>query len=264
MNIAVCVKPVPDSKYYDQIKIDPVTKTWDRSGIPTVISDLDKHALEAAISIKEKHGGKVAVFTMAPPTMKDTIMQALGMGTDEAYLISDRAFAGSDTLATSNILAAAIRKAGNFDLVITGNESDDGSTAQVSPQLGEWLEMPHVMNVIKLECNGNSINVTAKQDGGSIEYEIGLPAVVGVTRKVNKPRLVSIMGIMKAKQKPFNVFTANDITPDPNFIGLKGSPTKIAKASDKVRKGEGQLFADLDPDAAATKITETLLEKHII
>ena len=98
MNIAVCVKPVPDSKYYDQIKIDPVTKTWDRSGIPTVISDLDKHALEAAISIKEKHGGKVAVFTMAPPTMKDTIMQALGMGADEAYLISDRAFAGSDTL----------------------------------------------------------------------------------------------------------------------------------------------------------------------
>ncbi|MBR5984105.1 MAG: electron transfer flavoprotein subunit beta/FixA family protein [Bacteroidales bacterium] len=262
MNIAVCVKPVPDSKYYDQIKIDPVTKTWDRSGIPTVISDLDKHALEAAISIKEKHGGKVAVFTMAPPTMKDTIMQALGMGANEAYLISDRAFAGSDTLATSNILAAAIRKAGNFDLVITGNESDDGSTAQVSAQLGEWLEMPHVMNVTKIDCDGNSIFVTAKQDNGSIDYEIGLPAVVGVTRKVNKPRFVSIMGLMKAKQKPFNVFTANDIEPDPNFVGLKGSPTQPGgiASPEMGRKSEK---IDGTPEEIAKRIVDELYKAGI-
>ncbi|MCF0207193.1 MAG: electron transfer flavoprotein subunit beta/FixA family protein [Bacteroidales bacterium] len=226
MNIAVCVKPVPDSKYYDQIKIDPVTKTWDRSGIPTVISDLDKNALEVAISLKEKNGGKVAVFTMAPPTMKETILQALGMGADEAFLISDRAFAGSDTLATSNILAAAIKKAGEFDLVVTGNESDDGSTAQVSAQLGEWLEMPHVMNVTNVAYADGKINVTAKQDSGSVEYEIGLPAVIGVTRKVNKPRLVNIMGILKAKQKPITVFSASDIEPNPDFVGLKGSPTQ--------------------------------------
>lgn len=262
MNIAVCVKPVPDSKYYDQIKIDPVTKTWDRSGIPTVISDLDKHALEAAISLKEKNGGKVAVFTMAPPTMKETILQALGMGADEAYLISDRAFAGSDTLATSNILAAAIKKAGNFDLVITGNESDDGSTAQVSPQLGEWLEMPHVMNVTKLECDGAKLNVTAKQENGSIEYEIGLPAVIGVTRKVNKPRLVNIMGIMKAKQKPFNVFTAADINPDPNFLGLKGSPTQPGGIASPEMGRKSELIEGT-PEEIAKRIVEELYKAGI-
>lgn len=261
MNIAVCVKPVPDSKYYDQIKIDPVTKTWDRSGIPTVISDLDKHALEAAISLKEKNGGKVAVFTMAPPTMKETILQALGMGANEAYLISDRAFAGSDTLATSNILAAAIKKAGDFDLVITGNESDDGSTAQVSPQLGEWLEMPHVMNVTKLEFDGK-LHVTAKQDNGSIEYEIGLPAVIGVTRKVNKPRLVNIMGIMKAKQKPFTVFTAEDITPNPNFIGLKGSPTQPGGIASPEMGRKSELIEGT-PEEIANRIAEVLYKAGI-
>ncbi len=262
MNIAVCVKPVPDSKYYDQIKIDPVTKTWDRSGIPTVISDLDKHALEAAISLKEKHGGKVAVFTMAPPTMKDTILQALGMGADEAYLISDRAFAGSDTLATSNILAAAIRKAGDFDLVVTGNESDDGSTAQVSAQLGEWLGMPHVMNVTRLESDGSTIAVTAKQDGGSIDYEIGLPAVIGVTRKVNKPRLVNIMGILKAKQKPFNVFTANDIEPDPNFVGLKGSPTQPGGIASPEMGRKSELIEGT-PEEIAKRIVDELYKAGI-
>ena len=146
MNIAVCVKPVPDSKQYEKITIDPVTKTWNRCGIPMIIGDLDKHALEAALSLRDTFQGKVTVFSMAPETTKENVLEALGMGADEAYLLSDRAFAGADTLATSHTLAAAISKTGPYDLIITGNESDDGSTGQVSAQIGEWLGIPHIMN----------------------------------------------------------------------------------------------------------------------
>ena len=199
---------------------------------------------------------------MAPPTMKDTIVQALGMGADEAYLISDRAFAGSDTLATSNILAAAIRKAGSFDLVVTGNESDDGSTAQVSAQLGEWLGMPHVMNVSRLECDGSVVSVTVKQDNGSIDYEIGLPAVIGVTRKVNTPRFVSIMGIMKARQKPINVFSAADIEPNPDFVGLKGSPTQPGGIASPEMGRKSELIEGT-PEEIAKRIVDELYKAGI-
>lgn len=226
LHIAVCVKPVPDSKHYDKITIDPVTKTWNRSGIPMIVGDLDKHALEAALALRDQFGGKVAVFTMAPETVRENILEALGMGADEAFLLSDRAFAGADTLATSHTLAAAIQKTGPYDLVITGNESDDGSTGQVSAQIGEWLGVPHIMHVAKLGCDGTKLSLTTMTDDGSIEYEVVLPAVIGVTRKVNKPRFINVMGMMKAKTKPFTIFSAADLPVDANFIGLTGSPTQ--------------------------------------
>ncbi|MPM29455.1 Caffeyl-CoA reductase-Etf complex subunit CarD [bioreactor metagenome] len=197
-----------------------------REGIPTVISDLDKHALEAALALRDKNQGKVSVFTMAPESAKENLLQALAMGADEAFLLSDRAFAGADTLATSCTLAAAIREKGPFDIVITGNESDDGSTGQVSAQLGEWLGLPHVMNVSALSYSENFLEVTVLSEDGTIDYKVTLPAVLGVTRKVNKPRLANIMGMLKAKSKPLTVLHYGDFTVDENFIGLKGSPTQ--------------------------------------
>ena len=226
LNIAVCVKPVPDSKHFDKITIDPVTKTWNRCGIPMVISDLDKHALEAALSLRDKFLGKVTVFTMAPETTKENLLEALGMGADEAFLLSDRAFAGADTLATSHTLAAAIKKTGPYDLVITGNESDDGSTGQVSAQIGEWLKLPHIMNVISLEYKDEVLHLNSITEDGSIGYELKLPAVIGVTRKVNKPRFINVMGMMKAKTKPLTILKAEDLPVDKDHIGLSGSPTQ--------------------------------------
>jgi electron transfer flavoprotein beta subunit len=226
LNIAVCVKPVPDSKQYDKISIDPVTKTWSRSGIPMIIGDLDKHALEAALSLRDAHGGKVSVYTMAPESVRDNILEALGMGADEAFLLSDRAFAGADTLATSHTLAAAIRKNGHYDLIITGNESDDGSTGQVSAQIGEWLGLPHIMNITALRFQEGSLSLTTLTEDGSIDYELQLPAVIGVTRKVNKPRFINVMGMMKAKSKPLTILTADDLPAEKEYTGLSGSPTQ--------------------------------------
>jgi len=226
LNIAVCVKAVPDSKYYDKISIDPATRMMVREGIPTVISDLDKHALEAALALRDKNQGKVSVFTMAPESALDNILEALAMGADEGFLLSDRAFAGADTLVTSYTLAAAIQAKGPFDIVITGNESDDGSTGQVSAQLGEWLCFPHIMNISALVYSENALNVTALSEDGSIDYKMALPAVLGVTRKLNKPRLTNIMGMLKAKSKPLTVLHYGDFPTDDNYLGLKGSPTQ--------------------------------------
>ena len=226
LNIAVCVKPVPDSKHYDKISVDPVTKTWNRCGIPMVISDLDKHALEAALSLRDKFQGKVTVFTMAPESVRENMLEALGMGADEAFLLSDRAFAGADTLATSHTLAAAIRKTGPYDLVITGNESDDGSTGQVSAQLGEWLGLPHIMNITSLEYHEGVLRLSTIIEDGSMDYELKLPAVIGVTRKVNKPRFINVIGMMKAKSKPLTILKAEDLPVEPEHTGLAGSPTQ--------------------------------------
>jgi len=226
LNIAVCVKPVPDSKFYDKINIDPVTKTWNRSGIPMVVGDLDKHALEAALTLRDKFQGKVTVFTMAPDYVRDNLVETLGMGADAAYLISDRAFAGADTLATSYTLAAAITKTGPYDIIITGNESDDGSTGQVSAQLGEWLGMPHVMNIISLGYHDGVVELSALTENGTVDYEVVIPAVLGVTRKVNKPRLTSVTGMLKGRTKPLTIFRVSDLPVDLKYIGLHGSPTQ--------------------------------------
>jgi len=263
LQIAVCIKPVPDSKYYDKISIDPKTKTWDRSGIPMVIGDLDKNALEAALVLREKFQGKISVFSMAPEFTREVMVQALAMGADEAFLLSDRSFAGADTLATSYTLASAIKKAGNFDLVLTGNESDDGSTGQVSPQLGEWLGFPHLMNVVHLDFDGELLYVDTLAETGIYHYQVKLPAVIAVTRKVNKPRLIGVMGLMKAKAKPLNLWTAVDLGADANRLGLKGSPTQPGDmvSPDTNRKAER---IDGSPEDIADRIIVELRKAGII
>ncbi|MCL6610315.1 MAG: electron transfer flavoprotein subunit beta/FixA family protein [Peptococcaceae bacterium] len=227
LKIAVCIKPVPSPDQYHRVGIDPRTKTLVREGIPTVINPLDKNALEAALQIREKCGGTVAAISMAPPAAEENLREALAMGADEAYLLSDRAFAGSDTLATSMVLAAAVKKLGPVDLVLTGNESADGGTAQVSAQLGEWLGYPHLMHACGLEVMEDGfIRVDTAREDCRVAYRVKLPAVVSVVRTINKPRFTSLMGVIAAGKKPLSVWTSGDLPVDENFLGLEGSPTK--------------------------------------
>ncbi|MHC1762201.1 MAG: hypothetical protein AB9917_22325 [Negativicutes bacterium] len=156
LKIAVCIKPVPDPTHYDKIRIDPIRKTVVREGIPTIMNPCDKHAMEAALQLRGVDG-EVTAITMAPPNAEETLREALAMGADAAILLTDRAFAGADTWATSYTLAAGLRKAGNFDIVITGTESADGATTQVPAQLAEWLEWPHLWNVVGIEKSSDSV-----------------------------------------------------------------------------------------------------------
>ncbi len=231
MNIIVCVKPVPDPEKYNLLTIDNNTKRLVREGIPTIINPADRNALETALDLKEKHGGEVTVLSMSPLFSSDKITECLAMGADRAYITSDPAFGGADTYATSYTLAKSIEKiaerTGNSpDLVLGGNDSADGATCQVMPQLGEWLELPHVSNVTELLISGSCVELRKKTSTGSMEYEVELPAVIAIARGSNKPRLVSAIGIVKARSKKIEVFTKEDLEPDENRIGLAGSPTK--------------------------------------
>jgi len=263
LKIAVCIKPVPDPDHYDKITIHPVKKTITREGIPTIINPVDKNALEAALQIKEQVGGTVTVITMAPPNGEESLRELLAMGADEACLLTDRAFGGADTLATSYTLAQGLNKLGNFDLVFTGTESADGSTSQVPSQLAVWLEMAHLWNVAEIKLNDEQgqekvqeVQAKMKIENGYIEYVVKLPAVLAVSRDINTPRFTSIMGVMKAKKKPLKVCTVDDVDLDRTLIGLNGSPTKAGAvfAPSMDRKGE-RLTGDMD------EVVEQLLQK---
>lgn len=241
LNIVVCIKPVPDPQYYDKVSIDPVTKRITREGIPTIINPVDKNSIEAALQLKKIYGGKVTVITMAPPNATENLKEALAMGADEGVLLSDRAFGGADTLATSYTLAKGIEKLGEFDLVFCGTESADGATAQVASQLGEWLKIPHLWNAFNIESqNEKSLTVKTKIENGSMEWEIKLPCLLGVSRDLNKPRFTSAMGIIKAKNKPIHIWGKSDLVVEDERLGLTGSPTKAGAimTPDLNRKGE--------------------------
>jgi electron transfer flavoprotein beta subunit len=227
LNIAVCVKPVPDPEKYNLLKIDPETKRLVREGIPTVVNPADKNALEAALTIREQLGGTVAVISMAPLFSQERIRECLAMGADEAYIISDAAFGGADTFSTSYTLSKGLQKTGiSFDLILAGNESADGATSHVPAQLGEWLGLPHISNVTEIVTDGKTAIVKKKLQSGYIEYDVELPAVIGIARGGNVPRMVSAMGVVKARNKKTQVFTKGDLDVDETMIGLAGSPTQ--------------------------------------
>jgi len=228
LHIAVCIKPVPDPEHYDKVTIDTETKRITRSGIPTIINPVDKCAIEKALKLKETYGGKVTVITMSLPESELNLREALAMGADTGVLLTDRAFAGADTLATSYTLAEAIKKIGDVDLVLTGTESADGATAQVSSQLGEWLSMPHLWNVSELkEIEERKYSIKTKYENGHIEWEGELPLVLGVSREIATPRYVGAMGIIKAKSKPIHIWGRAELeNAEDKYLGLIGSPTQ--------------------------------------
>ena len=211
MKIAVCVKSVPDPEFYEKITLDPATKRLVRDGIPAVINEADKHALEAALRLKETAGGEITVVSMGPPAAKKQLMEALAMGADRAFLISDRKVGGADTLATSYTLGQLLKKTGTYDVILAGNESADGSTAHVPSQLGIWLGAAHAANVTEVSCDQKGILITKQLEEGLARYRLKTPCVVAVTSKANDVRFSDVRMILKAKEKELVVYSADDL-----------------------------------------------------
>ena len=227
MNIVVCIKPAPDPKKWDSIQLDPVTKALQRAGIPSVLGPLDKRAVEEGLRLKEKYGGKVVVMAMAPPSARENLVEALAMGADEGYLLSDRIFAGSDTWSTSLVLARAIKKLASFDLVICGSWSLDGSTGHVGAQLAEFLGIWNVSQVTAIDyTENNCIRTRSQIERGYRVMETPLPALITVTHEINIPRFISLFGVMEGESKPLHTWSGGDIGISAGEVGFSGSPTQ--------------------------------------
>jgi len=227
MNIVVCLKPAPDPKHWDSIQLDPVTKALQREGIPSVLGFLDKRALEEGLRIREAHGGKVVVMAMAPPSARANLTEALAMGADEGYLLSDRDFAGSDTWATSFVLSKGIRKIGSFDLILCGSYSLDGSTGHVGAQIAEFLGILNVSQVAAVEgIEGGRLRTKSLVESGYRILETPLPALITVTREINTPRFTSLFGVIEAESKPLVIWSAADLGIMREEVGFRGSPTQ--------------------------------------
>ncbi|MBQ9058884.1 MAG: electron transfer flavoprotein subunit beta/FixA family protein [Atopobiaceae bacterium] len=229
MNIAVCIKSVPDPAYYEQITIDPESKRLVRDGIPAVINDADKHAHEAALQLKEACGGEISVVSMGPPAARAQLMEALAAEADRAFLVSDRKLGGADSLATSYTLAKLIETTGNYGLVLCANESADGATAHVPSQLGVWLGATHATGIVDVSWD-NGVVVSKQVEGGRGRYRLNTPCVVGVTAQANEVRFCDVRTILAAKNKPLEILSADDLNDlDETFIGLAGSPSQNGK-----------------------------------
>lgn len=227
MDIIVCIKQVPDTQ---DIKIDPQTNTLIREGVKSIINPFDMYAIEEALRIRERLGGKVTVLTMGPPQAEEALREALSLGADEAVLLSDFAFAGSDTLATSYILAEAIKKIGKFDIIICGKQAMDGDTAQVGPGISVHLDIPQVTFIKKIEGIKDSYaRVQRMTEEGYEVIESPLPCLFTVVKEINEPRLPSLKGMMRARRAEIKVWRSKDIGADPEKIGLDGSPTQVIK-----------------------------------
>jgi len=226
VNIIVCVKQVPDTA---EVRINPETNTLIREGVPSIINPYDLHAIEAALQLREKTGGKVTVITMGPPQAEEALREAISMGVDDVRLISDRAFAGADTWATSYTLYKAIEKLG-YDIILCGKQAIDGDTAQVGPEVAEFLDIPHVSYVRKIDdISKDTIKVQRLMDDGYDVVEASIPVLLTVVREINTPRLPSLKGKMAAKKAVIVKMDMKEIGAEENNVGLKGSPTQVRK-----------------------------------
>jgi electron transfer flavoprotein alpha/beta subunit len=265
MNIVVCIKQVPDT---NDVKIDPKTNTLIREGVKSVINPFDENAIEEAVRLKESHGGKVTVITMGPPQATEALKSAIAMGADEGILISDRAFAGADTWATSYTLSQAIKKIGAFDLVLFGKQAIDGDTAQVGPGVAEFLDIPQITFAIKIDIVGAVheppiIRVKRQLEESAEIVETKLPAAVTVIKQINEPRLPSLKGQMRAKKAEIPVWTAEAIMAEPENIGLKGSPTQVVRIFTPPPRGNSEIMEGT-PEEIAVKLFNKLKEQKII
>jgi len=224
VNIIVCIKQVPDTS---EIRINPETNTLMREGVPSIINPFDLNAIEAALQIRDQAGGKVTVLTMGPPQAEMSLRDAIAMGADEAVLLSDKAFAGSDTWATSYTLARTIEKLG-ADIIFCGKQAIDGDTAQVGPETAEFLNIPHISYIRKIEdVTEKSVRVQRLMDEGYDIVETSLPVLLTVVKELNKPRMPSLKGKMAAKKAEIKIMGSADIDADEGSLGLKGSPTQV-------------------------------------
>ncbi len=254
MNIVVCIKQVPDTA---EIRINPETNTLMREGVPSIINPFDLHALEAGLQIKEKCGGKVTVLTMGPPQAEAALREAVSMGADEAVLLSDRAFAGSDTWATSYTLAQAIRKLG-ADIIFCGKQAIDGDTAQVGPETAEFLGIPHISYIRKIEeVRDGYVRAQRLMDEGYDIVESTLPVLLTAVKELNQPRMPSLKGKMAAKKAEIKKMGKDDIQADDSNIGLKGSPTQVKNIFAPQIKADRKMLEGA-PDAQVDALVQEL------
>lgn len=263
LDIIVCIKPVPDPKQWNRLKLDPTTMLLRRDLIPPVINALDRNAIEAAVSLAAERGGTVTAITMAPPSAEDQLAEAIAMGCDRACLLSDAAFAGADTLATARTLAAAIRKLGRFDLVFCGAYSADGSTAQVGPQLAELLGVPDLTHAVQIEIKGITLRARCQTDNGHVVYQCEMPALVTFDREANTPRLPTMPGILKARQAGLTRWTAADLGLEPSEVGLTGSPTQMLNIFTPPLGRKGEILQG-PPNEVVGKLIERLRSDRVI
>lgn len=262
MNILVCIKQVVDA---EKLEVDPNTGRLNRNGAKGILNPCDRNALEAALALKDKVGGTVTAITMGPPQASAVLLEAVSMGTDEAYLVTDRAFGGADTLATSYTLAAAIRKLGNqFDLIFCGQESLDSNTAQVGPELAAMLGIADVSGAVDFHWEQGKAIVTRQVGEGREILELRLPAVITAASTLNEPRYPSVSGILKKYTTEIHNLTAADLDVDANRIGLKGSPTQVKGVRPVVPpKKENLKIENQKPADAAKLLAEALAKVHI-
>ena len=264
MKIVVCIKQVPDS---NDVKIDPKTGNLIREGLPVIINPDDKVGLEAALTIKKQTGAHVTVVCMGPPQADVALREALAMGCDEAVLVSGREFGGSDTYATSGILAAAIKKIGIPDILITGRQAIDGDTAQVGPQIGEKLHLPQVSYVEEIrEVAEDHVIVKRQFEDGYHIIKMSTPCLLTAIGELAKPRYMTVDGIVEAYEKEVKVLGFEDLKDDLelDFIGTKGSPTNVYQSFPKQMKAPGTVLKDMTDDEYVAAIMAKLEEKHII
>lgn len=253
MDLIVPIKQVPETS---NVKMDPVTGTMIRSGVQTVVNPLDLFAIETALRLREAHGGTITAVSMGPKGAERALREAIAMGCDAGVLVSDRAFAGSDTWATSYTLARAIRTIGRFDLIVCGERATDGDTAQVGPGIAAWLDVPVASYVAAVrdlaERDGRPVlTVERLVEEGYQVLDVRLPALLTVVKEVAAPRLPTLRGKKRAMAAEIPLFTAESLGLDLAKIGLKGSPTKVVKiATPKVARG-GQVVDARDGDVAA-------------
>ncbi|WP_322627026.1 electron transfer flavoprotein subunit beta/FixA family protein [Aedoeadaptatus coxii] len=265
MKIIVCAKQVPDTT---EVRLDPKTNTLIREGVPSIINPDDKAAIEMALRIKDQHPDtKVTVLSMGPPQAEDALREALAMGADEAILLTDRAFGGADTWATSQTIAAGLKTVGDFDLILAGRQAIDGDTAQVGPQIAEHLGLPQVsyaedLNVI----DENTLHVKRQFEDRYHIIEVKTPCVITALAELAAPRYMTVGGVYDAYDKDVTVWHLDDVKDNVDLanLGLKGSPTKVKKSEAKQGKGAGIVLKDLSPDEAAKAIISKLEEKYLI
>jgi len=262
MDVIVLVKQVPNTA---EVKIDQKTGTLMREGVESIINPDDLHALEAGLRLREAHGGTVTAVSMGPPQAIDALREALGMGADAGVLLTDRAFAGADTLATSYTLGKCIRKLGRFDLVIAGHQAIDGDTAQIGPQVAEYLDIPQVIRATRLEVNGTELHAERTHEDGVEAVKCPLPALVTVTKEANKARFPHIPRLMAAfdASAPLKVWGPKDIVADEKLIGLKGSPTQVQKTfTPKFEKKTEKLAGP--PAEVARTLVDRLKQRRLL
>ena len=266
MKIIVCVKQVPDTS--GKVAVNP-DGTLNRASMATITNPDDLNAVEAALTLKEQTGAEVVVVSMGPPPAEGMLREIQARGVDRAVLVSGREFGGSDTYATSQILAAAINKIGveKEDIVMCGRQAIDGDTAQVGPQIAEKLHLPQVTYVTDIQKDGDTLTIKRMLEDGYMTIKVKTPCLVTCIKELNQPRYMSVDGIFECYSKPYEVFDYNTLKDDPlidpTTIGLKGSPTNIFKSFTPPQKGVGMMLEGADR-ATCDKLAGMLAAKHLI